>query len=276
MRAVTETLRVKGEPDRELRLLFSRHGPVVHVDADRRRAYAFRCVWQLPGTAAYMTSLRYLDADSVDEYLQALTHWGTPTTNHVVADVDGNIAWQAAGVVPIRPTWDGLLPVPGDGRHEWAGLTDARDLPRRVNPPGDWVGSSNQMNLPADYDVAGRKTGFEFPDPGRYARLAESMSSGSRWTLADNMALQADVTSVPARSLCTVLMSMPWRDRLAEMSRAGIVVDPSVIEQARALLAGWNHRLEPGSAAAALHETWFSRHLMPGVMRALGPEGSRR
>lgn len=63
------------------------------------------------------------------------TAGANPVLNHVVADVEGRIAWQVAGRVPERPNWDGLLPVPGDGSHEWARERTAADLPRLVDPP---------------------------------------------------------------------------------------------------------------------------------------------
>lgn len=252
MHCVTESIPVKGEAPREVTLRFTRHGPVLHLDAERRRAYALRSVWQKPGTAAYLASLNYLKARNWAEYTAALEGWGAPSTNHVVADVEGNIGWAAAGMVPIRPSWDGLLPVPGDGRHEWAGLMRSSGLPRDANPACGWLGSANQMNLPPGYDYRTKKTGFEWTDAARYDRLSEALAGDRRWSVAETLALQTDVTCVPARRLCTLL--------------AGEA--PAV-----ALLRGWDHRLGAESGPAALFEIWFAKHLVPGVMRAWAPEG---
>ena len=41
----------------------------------------------------------------------------------------GNIGWIAGGLTPTAPNWDGLLPVPGDGRYEWAGFRVGEELP---------------------------------------------------------------------------------------------------------------------------------------------------
>ncbi len=259
MRLVTETIPVRGAPPAEVTLRFTRHGPVLHVDRANRRAYALRTVWLEPGTAAYMASLNYLQAHDWGEYLAALEGWGAPSTNHVVADVDGNIGWAAAGMVPIRPSWDGLMPVPGDGRHEWRGLMRSSGLPRRANPPAGWLGTANQMNLPDGYDYRARKTGFEWTDGARYARLSEAIDAKPRWSVADTLALQTDFLCVPARRLCTLLRGLPSEDAAAR--------------QALALLADWDHRLDAASGPAALFEIWFGRHLVPGVLRALGPEG---
>lgn len=255
MREVIEHIPVRGEAPREVVLRFTRHGPVLHLDPARRRAYALRSVWQLPGTAAYMASLNYLKARDFAGYARALDGWGAPSTNHVVADVEGNIAWAAAGMVPLRSSWDGLLPVPGDGRHEWAGIQRSSALPRAENPTSGWLGTANQMNLPPGFDVATKRTGFEWTDAARYARLSEALSGDRRWSVADTLALQTDVTCVPARRLCALLARM------------------EETHPAWALLAGWDHRLAAQSGPAALFEIWFAKHLVPGVLRALAPEG---
>ncbi len=255
MQSVEEKIPVRGEASQPVTLRFTRHGPVLHHDAARGRAYALRSVWQLPGTAAYMASLNYLKARNFAEYAAALEGWGAPSTNHVVADVAGNIGWAAAGMVPMRPSWDGLLPVPGDGRHEWAGLLRSSGLPRAENPATGWLGSANQMNLPPGYDHATQRTGFEWTDGARFARLSEALSGEHRWSIEETLRLQSDVTCMPARRLCALLGGL-------EASHPAL-----------ALLAGWDHRLEAGSGPAALFEIWFAKHLVPGVMRAFAPEG---
>ena len=68
------------------------------------------------------------------QFRQALAHWGAAAMNFVYADTNGNIGWQAAGFLPRRPNWDGLTPVPGDGRYEWDGFLRQDELPSRYNP----------------------------------------------------------------------------------------------------------------------------------------------
>ena len=76
MREVVEHIPVRGEAPRAVTLRFTRHGPVLHVDAARRRAYALRSVWQLPGTAAYLASLNYLKARNFADYTQRARRLG--------------------------------------------------------------------------------------------------------------------------------------------------------------------------------------------------------
>jgi penicillin amidase len=258
MRRVTERFSVKGEVDQEIVLKFTRHGPVVHEDPARHRAFAVRSVWFEPGTAAYFGSLAYLDARSPVDFAAALRSWGTPSVNQVYADVAGNIAWITVGRTPRRPNWDGLLPVPGDGRYEWDGFLAAEELPREINPERGFVFSANEMNLPEDYPYAERKPGFEWAERSRATRIEEILAAESRHTLAQSMALQCDDLSIPARRLVPLLARLVPRD--------------DDFAAARALLAGWDHRLARDSAAAALFEIWWSKHLKRALLDRLAPD----
>lgn len=162
-------------------------------------------------------------------------------------------------MVPKRPNWDGLMPVPGDGRYEWAGLTHSSGLPRSYNPAGGWLGTANQMNLPPDYDYKTLKTGFEWPNDGRYVRLAELLEAKSEWSVADTQGMQIDCGSIPARRLCRLLAGLSTKDTAAAKGLK--------------LLAGWDHDVGADSGPAALFEVWFSKHLIPGVLNRLGPAG---
>jgi penicillin amidase len=251
MRVLGETIAVRGAADQDVTLKFTRHGPVVCEDADTHRAYAVRSVWFEPGASAYLRSLGYMQATSLADYEQALQGWATPSVNHVYADVDGNIAWYAAGRAPIRPNWDGLLPVPGDGRYEWAGFHHFTALPRAINPARGFVATANEMNLPADYPYRDRKLGFEWAEHSRTDRIHEVLDAQPAHTLADSMALQTDDTSLPARRIKPLLAALVGEGDTAD---------------ALALLAAWDGRLARDSAAAALFEVWWTKKLKPTLL----------
>lgn len=256
-----EEVEVAGGGRHVHRLAFTHHGPVLHTDPGQRRAWALRTAWSLPGTAAYLASLGYQRAGSWAEFTDALEGWGAPSANHVYADVDGHIGWAAAGFVPKRESWDGLLPVPGDGRHEWCGHWTARDLPRIADPKDGYVATANQMNLPPDFDVGRKRIGFDWSNRSRFERITEVLAGDRRFSFADMVALQTDVTSIPARRVTALLADLP----------AGA---PGVAE-ARRLFAGWDHRLAADSAPAALFEPWFQHRLLPAVIDRLAPTGAR-
>ncbi|SFJ44068.1 penicillin acylase family protein [Methylobacterium brachiatum] len=258
---VTERIPVRGGPDETVVLGFTRHGPVLREAGGR--AFALRTVWSEPGAAAYLGSLAYLGATSPEAFGQALHHWSAPSVNQLYADVTGRIAWFMAGKAPVRPAHDGLLPVPGDGRHDWVGFHDPSALPRRIDPPEGYLATANEMNLPPDFPAEDCKLGFEWAEPWRARRIRAVLDGQSRHTLDQSRALQGDDVSEPAQRLAALVRALPQ----------GADVD---VEAARTLLTPFDGSLHEDSAAAALIELFWVRHLRPALLEALVPDPATR
>ena len=254
MRRVDERFVVRGTDDVELPLWFTRHGPVLLDQPEENRAYAVRSVWFEPGSSAYLRSLDSMRQTSLPAFQASMRGWGVPSSNHVYADTSGTIAWVPAGWTPVRANWTGLLPVPGDGRFEWAGMLDMDLLPRVVDPPAGFIATANEMNLPEGYPHA---VGHEWVDRSRISRIDEVLASGGPHSVAAACALQTDTLSVPAR-------------------RMGRLVDALPETAATRLLVGWNHHLGAESGPAALFEVWWSQHLKPALFARLVPDPAVR
>lgn len=250
---VQETIEIRDREPIKVELLFSTHGPVLHVDKEANRAFALRAAWLEPGAAPYLGSLRYLTANSVEEFLTAVDSWAAPSVNHVVADDRGNIAWAPRGLIPRRPNWDGALPVPGDGRYEWDGFLDPNELPSAMNPQAGWLASANQFNLPDDWSLSPVTT--EWLAPFRYQRIAEELEGADQWGIQENAALQNDVLSLPALSIVGVLRKHQ-PENLTEPAQAAV----------NSMLA-WDCRMDHDSEAAARFELWFRERLRPLLLQ---------
>ena len=261
MTVVPETIEVKGESPRQFDLLFTRHGPIVYADPEHQRAFAVRSVWFEPGTSAYFGSTEYMSAKDWQSFRAAMASWGTPSENQVYADVSGNIGWIAGGRAPVRPNWDGLMPVPGDGRYEWNGFLRQDELPQTFNPTEGFIATANEMNLPSDFPVAQRKVGFEWTDSSRAIRIKEVLAGKPRLTLADAMALQNDDYAVNARRLTKLVLPLSSDD---PATSKGLM-----------LLKNWDYRETVDSAAAALFEVWVWKHLAKVVVATAVPEAAR-
>ncbi|HLK24161.1 MAG TPA: penicillin acylase family protein [Caulobacteraceae bacterium] len=252
MRIVRETIAVRGGAAQEVELAYTRHGPVLKLDAARRRAFALRTVWSTPGTSSYRGALRYQTARDWAAFKEALTHYGAATMNFVYADVQGNIGWIPAGFFPRRH-WDGLMPVPGDGRYEWDGFLGPDELPAVFNPARGWIATANEMNLPPGYPMEEKNIGYEWADPARYDRIAEVLDANDRITIPENEALQTDVKSLTALAVVGLL------DGLSS-------TDPQV-SQAMDTLRAWDGFETTASAAAAIVNVWMNKHLVPAIAR---------
>lgn len=251
LHTVRETVAVRNGDDVDITLQFTRHGPVV-ASSDTQ-LYAVRAAWLDAGMAPYFGSVEYMRAQNWREFLGALNRWGAPSENQVYADTDGNIGYKPAGLFPRRRGWDGLLPVPGDGRYEWDGYFDMDVLPVEYNPERGFTGSANSNNLPDDYPIAEFPLGFEWSAPWRYRRLWEVLEGDDRHSLDDSHALQRDYHSVLAR---TLLKHLPANED----------------HPAAVMLRRWDATLSPDSAAAALYNVWLHRHLAPALAVLVAPE----
>jgi penicillin amidase len=262
VRIVHESIEVKGAPPREVDLRFTRHGPVLALDASKHRAFAMRTVWSEPGLAGYFGSSRLLTAKNWSEFKAAGNAWGAPPLNIVYADVQGNIGWAASGRVPKRKNWDGLMPVPGDGRYEWDGFQGKDVLPSVLNPAEGYFATANEMNLPPGYPNEQNKIAFEWNDRSRIDRINELLHAKTKMTLADSMAIQTDAVSTQSRRAVALLASLSSPD--AEIVRA------------LGLLKAWDHDESTGSAAAAIYEVWATKHLGKAAIARATPEAAHK
>lgn len=260
-RVVKEKIAVRGQPPVTVELRLTRHGPVIYDEAGKRRALAVRTAWTAPGMAPYFGSIEYMKAQDFTQFRRAMMRWGAPTENQVYADTAGNIGWVAGGLAPVRPNWDGLMPVPGDGRYEWRGFLDGAKLPFVLNPERGWFASANEMNLPADFPYREHKLGFEWPDSARAQRIAEVLSKTPKASMEDMERLQNDVLSLTARRLVALLKPLSSPD---PKTRAALQ-----------LLSSWDGEETAASPAAALYEVWWSRHLGKAFLAAIvSPEAA--
>ena len=259
MMRVTERIAVKGEnTPREVVNTFTRHGPVLLSEPGRQRAFALRAAWLEPGMAPYFGSMDYMRARNWDQFRAAMNRWGAPGENQVYADSSGNVGWIPGGLTPIRPNWDGLMPVPGDGRYEWSGFRNGDELPSEFNPARGYVVTANENNIPPDHPAAKKGVGYEWSDAARARRLKELFASkvaaGSRFSVEDSQRMQNDIVATPAQRVLKLL--------------SGLRSDDAQTATALRMLQGWDGTMDRDSAAAALYEVWSSKPLRAAVLKA--------
>jgi penicillin amidase len=255
MKVVRERVTVRGEVrPAELELRFTRHGPVIHEDPTRHRAYALKWAGTEPGGAAYLASLALDRAQDGRAFVAALKRWKVPSENMVYADVDGNIGWVAAALTPVRKGWDGLLPVPGaDGAYEWQGFLPLQELPQVGNPAAHYVATANHNILPAAYRP---EISYEWAPGYRFSRIKERLEGNKKFTTEDFQSLQHDNTSLPGRALVRLVKEVDVQD--------------AELRPYAELLAGWDGVLSADSRAGALYGVWL-RELLDGFYRTHVP-----
>jgi penicillin amidase len=146
-------------------------------------------------------------AKNFEEFRAACNYSNIPGENMIWADKMGNIGWQAVGIAPVRRNWSGLLPVPGDGSHEWDGYLPIVAKPNVYNPESGIFSTANQNVTPLEYKIWDA-IGFSWSDPYRGDRVEEVLHSGKKFTVHDLAKLQTDYYSLPARILVPMLENL--------------------------------------------------------------------
>ncbi len=261
MRVLHETIPVKGQDAVTVALKYTRHGPILAEDPERQLAFGLRAAWLDIGGVPYLASLRMDQATTWQEFRAACAYSRAPSENMVWADRQGNIGWQAVGVVPLRPNWNGLVPVPGDGRFEWDGYLPIRELPHSLNPPQGFIATANQENLPPNYPYP---ISYYWLEPYRFARIEEVLAAGKNLTAREMMQLQSDEYSIPARLL------LPF---LHALDKESVSVDP-LVQAAVTTLRAWDFVLDKDSVAAGIYAAW-QRQLWEQFRNAHVPDALR-
>ena len=266
----TETIAVRGGGDQVITVRRTGHGPIVSdaVPAAaqvgrkpivggvvQQETLAVSLAWTglLPGTTA--DALFALDAAAnFTEFRAAAKLFTAPAQSLVYADVDGNIGFQAPGLIPVRRASTpgappGYLPSPGwDARWDWQGWVPFEDLPWSLNPPEGFLVAANQQVsasatpfLTSEWDYGYRSQ--------RIRDLVEAKATLGPGDLAD---IQADTYTDVAPAL------------VAALSAIDLSADPFTRE-AQELLRRWDFTQpadeQPASAAAACYNAVWARLL---------------
>ncbi len=252
-----EVIHVKGKPDVALDVITTRHGPIItDLVPGETRKIALR--WTLYDGM----TLPFFDVNSAqnwDEFRKAFSVFVAPGQNIMYADVDGHIGYQATGKVPIRAAGDGSLPVSGsDDAHDWKGYIPFDEMPRVYDPESGILASANGRITSDGYKYS---ISNEWEAPWRTDRIYRVLESGKKFSPADMLALQMDVSSTYDRFVAEKFVYA--------LDHAGKLSDKA--KRAADILRDWDGRMSADSAAPAI-ETKARQELARLILEPkLGP-----
>lgn len=267
----TETISVAGGDDVEITIRETRNGPLLsdldervadageaRADADEYRAgYGVSLRWTALEPQQTIDAVFSLGtATDWDSFRAAAEQFTVPSQNLVYADVDGNIGYQAPGLIPVRGEGDGLWPAPGwDPAFQWEGTISFDDLPSVLNPEEGYI-------VTANHPVTG--PGYEplIGHPGAYGyrsqRIIELLEEADTLDVETMTEIQMDAENGLARVIVPLL---------------DYDLGSAYFNEALDLLHDWDFQQDTDSPAAAyfnafwadLLERTFRDELPPGV-----------
>ena len=247
------TVRKRNEPMIE-EVLVTRHGPIISpAIKGEPRSLSLKTVALEPAHQV-KAMMMVMAAHNWEEFRQALNQWPFPSLNFGYADVDGNVGYQLAGLVPIRGKGHGTVPAPGwTEDYDWKGFVPFKELPNAYNPETHWVASANNKIADDDYP---HFLSVENADGFRQKRIVELLEGKEKHSAEDFEAMQVDQVSLAAKNLVPLITALTPED---EWCRRAIT-----------FLKAWDHRLSADSAAACIYEVFFSHLLRTTLEEKLG------
>ena len=246
----TEVIKVKGQPDVNLTVQESAHGPIISAhdipnsgaeNLGPKVALKWTALQAGDTTMDAFLGLNY--AQNWSDFYTALQKYVAPSQNFVYADTDGNTGYYAPGKVPIRTGWDGSLPVAGDGKHEWKGFIPFADLPHTYNPADGLVVTANNKVVPDSYGY-NLGNNRNWAEPYRAQRITQLLTAKpAGLTLEDIKRVQLDTHSLVWDDLKPYLLATKPQNEAST--------------KALELLRGWDGNETVDSVQATIFEMWL-------------------
>lgn len=243
---ISEPIKVKDGETIPYEVTITRHGPIISEfaqDTKTDTALAIRWTALEPSTELEAV-LKFNKAKNWDEFKEALTYFHTPAQNFVYADKEGNIAYRANGLIPIRKKGDSSVPVPGwTDEYEWDGFIPWGELPTLINPDEGFISTANNKIVGVDYPYHITNT---WAQPYRQQRIRDVLMSKEKLSIDDMKELQFDQYNLQAQEFVPILLE----------ALKGTSLRP-IDEKAREMLSKWDYYDTVETGGPLLFNLWM-------------------
>ena len=247
MKIYKEVIKVKGGKEVALTIRVTPHGPIISefLPGLEKRPVSLWWVYHHEFNNILTFAFRAATATNLKEATAAAAMLAAPGLNLSYADNKGNIAWWAAGRIPIRPAhvdhkriMDGA-----SGRDEPRGYLPFAQNPQLVNPPSGIIVTANNKSTVRPLGPVKDLEGYWCPTD-RAARITDLLKSRKKWSIDELKQVQTDFTSASAKKNRDALLKL-YEGNKKSLTETG--------RQALDVLKKWNLVTSADSAGAAIY-----------------------
>lgn len=239
---IEEQVKVRFSKTRTVKVLVTRHGPVIKRIGNKGLALKWVSHDLLLDSMGAMFSQN--KAHSWDEFIGSMKNFVGPAMSQVYADVEGNIGYFAATKVPKRKKGDGTIPYDGrDPSSEWDGYVPFERMPMMLNPKEDFMVTANSKIVSEGYPEFITRS---WEAPYRNARITQLLKGKKKWAAREMREVHADTFTFPGRHYSEALLAAA-----SDESRASGL--SPLAKKALEIVKGWDHFAKADSPAMCIY-----------------------
>jgi penicillin amidase len=264
MQVIEEEIKVGGgKPSEKVRVRVTRFGPIITEVSQSAKEFGKPLAFKWAATAEKYDLLGAFlglnTAKNYDDFRKSLAKFGAPSQNFVYADVDGNIAYQTPGLIPIRAAGhDGKTPIDGSTtKYDWKGYIPYDYLPRAFNPERGYIVTANNAVVTPDYaarmavllgDQFGKDSdysmGYDWDYGYRFNRIDAMIKEKPKHNVDSMKRIQGDNYNGSAAEIMPYLLKLDYGNSLP----AGMID----------WLKGWDYQMGMESGQAAFYGAFWA------------------
>lgn len=201
--------------------------------------------WSLAETKSNSIGVdRLLETKNVSEFRDGLKGMDNMFFNYAIADVEGNIAHQTTGLVPIRAHNGGELPTNSNQEDTWLGFIPKEELPHLVNPERGWIGTANHDTRPDEYPYYYSN---HFSPYYRYQRITELLSENKKFSAEDFWNMIFDVKNMQAELFTPTFIAA--------------LIENEETKELATILSAWKYQEDINSVGASVYNVLYNELL---------------
>lgn len=259
-----DIISVKGQDPVEIEIKETIHGPIVNsvvpeIASLTDNPVSSWWVYTMEPTRALESIYQINHAQDLEDMEAAASLIHAPGLNIMYGDSLGNIAWWAAGKLPIRSekVHSKIFADGSDPESMPQGWYPFSLNPRSINPPSGFVASAN--NQPDTLQNGVLYPGYYFPGE-RWKRIADAINSKDDWTIQEMKAIQLEVMNTDHAQIAKIMLS-----QIPDFDFEGK-------ERVKSLLENWDGNHELSSSIPTIYYKWLYHVLRLAMEDELGKE----
>ena len=263
----TETIHVRFGKDQTCNIRSTPHGPIItdllrKLDGYQGADTALSWVWQHVPYEDMLGFYKMAHARDIESFAQGAALITSPGLNISYADRAGNIAWWAAGKLPVRPKHvnSKRLLDGASGNDEILGYLPFDQNPHLVNPENGCIVTANNMSTVKPLGPIDQIQGYWQPSD-RAARIKQILETRPSWALDDLRVVQFDDKAVAAADILKPLLEILRQDTstFSELEKQGLDI-----------LTRWDYRHNTESTGAAIYQVYCDALLRQALLDEMG------